>query len=135
MCEGGQVWGHARRRGYATAEIWPKSDSQLRLNSGPLSKSIRTRYPLRKTANSGPPLLAISKRLPLLFLNRARSWARSRLVDPKRRRRFSRSKPPGRRFELKVCGSPSAKVVHFKKTLIFFKKLRPSPGGEGRFFS
>ena len=26
MCEGGQVWGHARRRGYATAEIWPKSD-------------------------------------------------------------------------------------------------------------
>ena len=26
MCEGGQVWGHARRRGYAAAEIWPKSD-------------------------------------------------------------------------------------------------------------
>ena len=29
--------------------------SQLRPNSGPLSKWIRTRYPLRKTANSGPP--------------------------------------------------------------------------------
>jgi len=26
VCEGGQVWGHARRRGYPTAEIWPKSD-------------------------------------------------------------------------------------------------------------
>ena len=26
VCEGGQVWGHARRRGYAAAEIWPKSD-------------------------------------------------------------------------------------------------------------
>ena len=29
MCEGGQVWGHARRRGYATAEIWPKSDFDI----------------------------------------------------------------------------------------------------------
>ena len=29
MCEGGQVWGHARRRGYAAAEIWPKSDFDI----------------------------------------------------------------------------------------------------------
>ena len=29
MCEGGQVWGHARRRGYPTAEIWPKSDFDI----------------------------------------------------------------------------------------------------------
>ena len=29
MCEGGQVWGHARRRGYAAAEIWPKSDLSI----------------------------------------------------------------------------------------------------------
>ena len=49
------------------------------------------------------------------LLNRARSWARSARVDTKERPRFSRSKPPGRRFELKVCGSPSAKVVHFQR--------------------
>ena len=29
VCEGGQVWGHARRRGYAAAEIWPKSDFDI----------------------------------------------------------------------------------------------------------
>ena len=29
MCEGGQVWGYARRRGYAAAEIWPKSDFDI----------------------------------------------------------------------------------------------------------
>ena len=29
VCEGGQVWGHARRRGYAAAEIWPKSDLSI----------------------------------------------------------------------------------------------------------
>ena len=36
--------------------------SQLRPNSGPLSKWIRTPYPLRKTANSGPPFFDIFKR-------------------------------------------------------------------------
>ena len=50
----------------------------------------------------------------------ARSWARSARVDPNKRRRFSNSKPPGRRFELKVCGSPSAKVVRFQR----FKNLK-----------
>ena len=37
MCEGGQVWGHARRRGYAAAEIWPKSDFDI--GGGPLVPS------------------------------------------------------------------------------------------------
>ena len=37
MCEGGQVWGHARRRGYAAAEIWPKSDFDIA--GGPLVTS------------------------------------------------------------------------------------------------
>ena len=45
----------------------------------------------------------------------ARSWARSARVDPNKRRRFSNLKPPGRRFERKVCGSPSVKVVHFQR--------------------
>ena len=39
MCEGGQVWGHARRRGYAAAEIWPKSDFDIAC--GPLVTSER----------------------------------------------------------------------------------------------
>ena len=46
--------------------------SQLRPNSGPLSKSIRTRHPLRKTAKSAPPFLTFSsaERLePLVKIN------------------------------------------------------------------
>ena len=42
MCEGGQVWGHARRRGYAAAEIWPKSDFDPRcVQMVPVSRAVR----------------------------------------------------------------------------------------------